>query len=119
MAMKLFDAEFKLMEILWKEGDASASRLAEIMSQLYDWKKTTTYTFIKRCIDKGAIERNEPGFICRPLITIEDAREHGASELINKMYGGAGDQLVASLLSGKLLSKEEIERLKRLVRELE
>ena len=118
MAMKLFDAELKLMEVLWEHGDTTASRIAEIMSQQYDWKKTTTYTFIKRCIDKGAIERSEPNFVCHPLVTIEEAREYETAELINKMYGGAGDQLVASLLGGKILSTEEIERLKRIVREL-
>ena len=116
--MKLFDSEIKVMEILWKEGDTTAKRIAEILGQQISWSKTTTYTIIKRCIEKGAIERREPNFICHPLVTIEEAREYETTELINKMYDGAPDQLVASLLGGKKLSKDAIEKLKRAVREM-
>jgi len=120
MAIKLFDSELKVMAILWKEGDTSAKQITETLKEQISWSKSTTYTIIKRCIDKGAIERIEPNFICRPLVTIEEAREHETTVLINKMYGGAGDQLVASLLSGsKLLSKNEVERLKQIVLEME
>ena len=117
--MKLFDAELKVMEVLWKEGDTTAKRIAEILGKQFNWGKTTTYTMIKRCIEKGAIERKEPNFICHPLVTIEEARNHETTELINKMYNGAADQLVASLLGSKILSKEEIERLKQAVRQME
>jgi predicted transcriptional regulator len=119
MTMKLFDSELKVMEILWREGDTTAKRIAEILAEQIGWSKTTTYTMIKRCNEKGAIERREPNWLCHPLVTIEEAREYETSELINKMYGGAADRLVASVLGRDNLSKDEIERLKRLVQELE
>ena len=119
MAIKLYDSELRVMEVLWKEGDTTAKRVAEILGKSISWSKTTTYTIIKRCIDKGAIERREPNFICSPLVTIEEAREYETSELINKMYSGAADQLVASVLGMHKLSAEEIERLKRVVQGLE
>jgi len=117
--IKLFDSELKVMEILWREGDTPAKRIAEILGEQINWSKTTTYTIIKRCLDKGAIERIDPNWVCRSLVTIEEAREHETTELINKMYNGAADQLVASILGRHDLSKEEIERLKMVVRELE
>jgi len=119
MAIKLFDSELKVMEVLWKEGDTPAKRIAEILGEQINWSKTTTYTIIKRCLEKGALERREPGWICHPLVTIEEAREYETTELINKMYDGAADQLVASILGGKILSKEDLERLKQAVREME
>ena len=119
MEIKLFDSELKVMDILWKEGDTTAKRIAEILKEQVGWSKTTTYTVIKKCIDKGAIERHAPNFVCRPLLTIEQARELETTELINKMYGGAADQLVASILGRKKFSPEEIQRLKQLVSSLE
>jgi len=107
------------MEILWKEGDTTAKRIAKILSEQIGWSKTTTYTIIKRCLDKGALERLEPNWVCHPLVTVEEAREYETTELINKMYNGATDRLVASILERRNLSKEEIERLKQVVRELE
>ncbi|MUG26178.1 BlaI/MecI/CopY family transcriptional regulator [Paenibacillus macerans] len=119
MQIKLFDSELKIMDVLWKNGDTTAKRIAETLKEQVGWNKTTTYTLIKRCIDKGAIERIEPNFLCHPLVTIEQARELETTELINKMYDGAADQLVASILGRKNLSAEEIERLKQLVNRLE
>jgi len=119
MSIKLFDAELKVMDVLWREGDTTAKRLAEILGEQVGWSKTTTYTMIKRSIDKGLIERREPNFICHPLITIEQARENETTELINKMFGGSPDRLVASILGRGNLSKEEIGRLKQAVHDLE
>jgi len=119
MDIKLFDSELKIMEILWKEGDTTAKRIAEITKEKIGWSKTTTYTIIKKCIDKEAIERNDPNFVCRPLITREQAQEFETTELINKMYDGATDQLIASILGRKNLTPQEIDRLKQLVDHLE
>ncbi len=46
--MKLFDSELKIMEILWREGDISAKRIAEIAKERIGWSKTTTYTNIQK-----------------------------------------------------------------------
>ncbi|MGG2995527.1 BlaI/MecI/CopY family transcriptional regulator, partial [Paenibacillus macerans] len=59
MQIKLFDSELKIMDVLWKNGDTTAKRIAETLKEQVGWNKTTTYTLIKRCIDKGAIERIE------------------------------------------------------------
>ena len=116
--IKLFDSELKVMEILWEQGGVTAKKIAQILAQKISWSKTTTYTVIKKCIDKGAIQRVEPGFICHALISKDQAREYETTELINKMYGGCADSLVASILGSKNLSSEEIERLKQTVNDL-
>jgi predicted transcriptional regulator len=119
MNIKLYDSELKVMEILWQQGDVTAKKIAQILAEQIAWGKTTTYTVIKKCIDKGAVERIEPGFICRAVITREQAREYETTELINKMYDGAVDTLVASLVGNKKLTAEEITRLKKMINDLE
>ena len=116
--IKLFDSELKVMEVLWDRGEASAKTIAQVLNQQVGWSKTTTYTVIKKCLDKGAIERSEPGFACRALISREQAQAYATDELVDKMYGGAADRLVASLLGRKRLSQEEIDSLKKLVEDL-
>lgn len=119
MDIKLFDSELKVMDILWKEGICPARHVAEILHQELGWNINTTYTLIKRCIKKGAIERTEPNFMCRPLILKDAVQEAETEELINKVYDGSVDKLFAALLGGKKLSSESIERMKQLVRDLE
>lgn len=118
MSVKLFDSELKVMELLWEHGELSAKRIAEILKDQTGWSKTTTYTVIKKCIEKHAVLREDPGFLCRPLITIEEARNTETSELINKLYGGSKDLLIASLLDDPKLTSQEIARLKELVNRL-
>ena len=54
MGIKLYDSELKVMEILWKEGELTAGHIAKILKEEIGWNRNTTYTVIKKCIEKGA-----------------------------------------------------------------
>ena len=117
--IKLFDSELKVMGVLWNEGDVPAKHIADILNKELGWNKNTTYTLIKRCMKKGAIERTEPNFICHALIPKEEVQEAETNELIDKIYDGSADKLFAALLGRKKLSAEQIEKLRQIVGELE
>ena len=119
MEIKLFDSELKVMDVLWQEGDSTAKHISNVLGEKVGWNMNTTYTLIKRCIKKGAIERSEPNFMCHALIPKEEVQEAETNQLINKIYDGCADKLFAALLSRKKLSAEEIERLKQIVTDLE
>ena len=120
MEPKLFDSERRVMQVLW-EADApvTAKEIARRLNEAVGWNKNTTYTVIKKCIDKGAIERREPNFQCFPLVRREEVRAAAAEELVEKVFDGSTSLLFASLLSGKQLPPEEIQRLRALIDELE
>ena len=107
--VKLYDSELKIMEYLWQYADmlqqVSAKDIAAEMARTVGWSKTTTYTVLKKCVEKGAVERHEPGFVCTPLVSMEQVQEYETRELINKMYQGSADLLVASLIGQQKLSE--------------
>ncbi len=119
MDVKLFDSELKVMEVLWREGDTPARRIAAELTEAVGWNVNTTYTLIKRCIKKGAIARSEPGFLCHALIPREAVQAAETDELIDRLYGGSADKLFAALLDRRRLSPQELQRLKKMVEELE
>lgn len=119
MDIKLFDSELKVMDVLWREGDTTAKHIAAVLNEEAGWNINTTYTLIKRCIKKGAIERTEPNFMCHAFIPKEAVQEAETDELINKIYDGSADKLFAALLGRKKLSREQIDKLKKMVDELE
>ena len=119
MAVKLFDSELKVMDVLWKEGDMTAKRLSDILKAEIGWNMNTTYTVIKKCIAKGAIERSEPNFLCHALIPKETVQEAETDELIGKLFDGSADKLFAALLGRKKLSAEQIVKLKQIVGDLD
>lgn len=119
MAMKLFDSELKVMSVLWKEGDMTAKQISDILKAEIGWNMNTTYTVIKKCIAKGAIQREEPNFLCHALVPKEAIQEAETDELIGKLYDGSVDKLFAALLGRNKLSAEQIARLKQIVGDLD
>ena len=99
--MKLFDSEWKVMEVLWQQNDQTAKAVSLHLAQSAGWK--------------GAIERREPNFVCHALISKQQAQTEEAQSLVDKVFGGSAELLFASLLSDRSLSKEELDRLKALV----
>ena len=75
MQEKLFDSEAKVMEILWEKGALSAKEISLIAADTIGWNKNTTYTVVKKLEAKGFIRRDEPGFICTPLVFLRRLEE--------------------------------------------
>lgn len=119
MDIKLFDSELKVMHVLWREGDTTAKHISNVLKEETGWNMNTTYTLIKRCINKGAIERSEPNFMCHALIPKEQVQEFETNELINKAFDGSKANLFAALIGKKSLSEAQLEKLKQIVNELE
>lgn len=115
---KLYESELKVMNVLWENGDMTAARISNILKERTGWNRNTTYTVIKKCVQKGAIQRTEPRFQCHALISKEDVRQFETKELLNRMYDGAGDWLVASLFGhSHRLRPETFDKMKKLVEE--
>lgn len=118
MDIRLVDSEIKVMDVLWKEGDSMARHIADVMKERYGWNVNTTYTLLKRCIKKGAVERTEPNFVCHALIPQAEVQAQETDELLEKVFDGSVDKLFASLLGRKNMTQEQIEKLRHMVETL-
>jgi len=115
MDMKLYNSELKIMNVLWEKGDTIAKELVKILKEETGWNKSTTYTIISRCIAKGLIENIDTNFTCHALVKKDDVRKYETKELIQNMFDGSADKLIASIIDGKYLSDEEVETLKKYI----
>ena len=107
------------MQTLWEQNDLPAKEIARRLGESVGWNKNTTYTVIKKCVDKGAIERREPNFVCHAALTRQQAQKEETDSLVEKVFGGSAELLFASILSDRSLTKDELARLKALVEEYE
>ncbi len=112
---KLFDSELKVMEVLWEQGPTLAKGI--VLAGRIGWDKNTTYTVIKKCMEKGAIQRSEPGFLCTPLVTREEVAKSETEQLIDKMFGGSSELFFSSFLKNQGISEAEALRLARMIEE--
>lgn len=115
MDIKLFDSEIKLMEIIWKRKSISAREVSLIAAESIGWNKNTTYTVLKKLEAKGYIRRDDPGFICTPLISRDEVRSSETRGLINKLFGGSKKALFSALLQDEDLTQEELNELRDMI----
>ena len=115
MENKLFDSEAKVMQILWDKGAISAKEVSLIAADTIGWNKNTTYTVLKKLEAKGFIRREDPGFICTPLISQNQMQKVEATSLVKKVFGGSRKALFSALLEDEPLSDEEIDELRKLI----
>lgn len=116
MDMKLFDSELKLMELLWESAEPlTAKDVSLIAADRIGWNKNTTYTILKKLVDKGALRREEPGFHCIPLVTQEEVRRTETRSLIDRLFGGSRRALLSALLEDEAVTQSEIDELRQLI----
>lgn len=95
----------------------SARQIVDVLSQRIGWNKNTTYTVIKKCIEKGAVERGDPGFFCIPLVSRDEVARSETEQLIDKMFGGSSELFFSSFLKNQGISEEDAARLAKMIRD--
>lgn len=112
--VKLFDSELKIMDIVWDKEPVPAKEIALIAAKTIGWNKNTTYTIIKKLIEKNAIERTEPNFICTSHVKKEVVQKAETQSLIDKLYNGSKKAFFASFIEDDI-SDDDLEVLKKLI----
>lgn len=115
--IRLHEGELNVMELLWSNQSLSAKDIAKIIKDYIGWEKNTTYTVIKRLIDKGAVKRDDPGFYCKALISKKQVQNIETKVLLDKLFGGSLSVFFTEYLSEKKLLQSEIMELQRIISE--
>lgn len=67
--MKLTETEHRIMRLIWAQEGIPAGELSDRLRQQIGWSKTTTYTLLTRCLEKGLIRREDPKFRCYSMVS--------------------------------------------------
>lgn len=113
--IRLHEGELNVMELLWSNKELAAKDISKIIKEYIGWEKNTTYTVIKRLIDKGAITREDPGFICRANITKRKIQDIETRALLDKLYSGSISNLITDYLANQKLTGSDLTHLERIV----
>lgn len=113
--IRLHEGELNVMELLWSNKVLAAKDISKIIKEYIGWEKNTTYTYIKRLIDKGAITREDPGFMCQAAISKKQVQEIETGVLIKNLYNSSLSSFIHEYFDGRKLSSEEILELRRVL----
>ncbi len=113
--IRLHEGELNVMELLWSNSVLAAKDIAKIIKEYIGWEKNTTYTVIKRLIDKGAVSREDPGFLCRAQISKKEVQRIETEALFSKMFNNSLSIFINDYLGQRKLTTEEIIELQRMI----
>ncbi len=117
MQVKLSDAEWKVMEILWENAPKTMMEITNALKEETGWTKHTVMSFLKRMEEKGALhyEEGERAKIYYPDLKREDAVLQETEEFLDKVFHGKLGLLLNAMVQQKELSEEEIEELHQIL----
>ncbi len=110
---KLFESEYRFMEILWQNEPVRSGELVKLAKERLGWKPTTTYTVIKRLAERGALVNENT--VVRALVGRDEARASEIDELVESKFEGSLPAFIAAFARNRSLSDEDAEELTKLI----
>lgn len=114
---RLGEIEMKFAEMIWSNEPIASGELARLALENLSWKRTTTYTVLKRLCEKG-IFQNEKGMVTS-LVSKEMFQAKQSEEFVEDSFEGSLPKFVAAFMSSRKLSKEDVDALKKMIEEIE
>lgn len=110
---KIHESEYRFCLIMWEHEPVTAVALAKLCLEQLGWKRTTTYTVIKRLGERGVLQ-NENGTVTS-LVSKEEAQEREINTLVEDKFQGSLPAFVAAFTKRKDISEEELDEVQRMI----
>ena len=110
---KIPEGEYRFCLIMWEHAPIAAAELAKLCLEQLGWKRTTTYTVIKRLGERGVL-KNDGGTIT-PLVSKEDAQAREISVLMEEKFQGSLPAFIAAFTKHQKLSQGELDEVQRMI----
>ena len=110
---KIFESEYRFCLILWEHEPVTAPELVKLCQEQLGWKRTTTYTVIKRLSERGVL-KNEEGTVSS-LVSKDEAQASEIEELVEKKFEGSLPAFVAAFTKHQNISEEELDEVQRMI----
>ena len=111
--MKLGIVEAKFADIIWQSEPIASGELVKICEATLGWKKSTTYTVLKKLCERG-IFQNEKGIVTS-LITKEDFNSHQSERFVEETFEGSLPAFIAAFTRRKKISAKEIDEIQMMI----
>lgn len=117
---RISEAELIVLEALWEAGEATATELAEMVTQPRGWSLNTVKTLLSRLVAKNAVGSVPEGrrFRYHPLIALAEYRARETHRLVDRLFGGRAAPLIAHLADRENLTDNDLAEIERLLKEL-
>lgn len=113
---KIGSAEARFADLIWEHEPVTSGEMARLGAAQFNWKKTTSFTVLKRLCDRG-IFRNEGGVVTS-LISREEFYARHSQQYVEEAFGGSLPAFLTAFGTRKKLSDKEIDELERIIEKM-
>lgn len=110
---KIHESEYRFCLIMWEHEPLTAVELVRLCQEQLGWKRTTTYTVIKRLGERGVLQNREG--IITSLISKEDAQDYEINELVEKKFEGSLPAFIAAFTKRQDISDAELDEVQHMI----
>ena len=114
---KIFDSELRFCEILWEHQPVRSSELAHLCAEKLGWKRSTTYTVIKRRTERGVVQTEDA--VVTALVSRDQVQRAESRAFVERNFSGSLPGFLNAFVGGRGLSAEEADELRRMIADLE
>ena len=114
-SLKLCDSDYRFMCVVWEHAPVGSGDLVKLCASMLGWKKSTTYTAIKKLSEKGFIQNENA--VVSVLIDKERVQAEESNYFVEHTFGGSLPQFLTAFLDDKKLSTEEVAEIRRIIDE--
>lgn len=111
--LRLCDSDYRFMQIVWDQAPVNSGELVKICNEKLGWKKSTTYTTIRKLCVKGYI-KNENAIVS-VIIPREQVQTSESAYFVDRTFSGSLPQFIAAFLGGRKISDKEAEEIQKII----
>ena len=109
----LSESEYRIMNIIWDNAPVESGQLVKLCESKLSWKKSTTYTMLKKLIDKDLVKNTDS--VVTVVVPREEVQSHESEHVVKRSFGGSLPAFVNAFLGNGKLSKKEADELINLI----
>ncbi len=113
MAVEFGEVQMKFAELIWEKEPVGSGELVKLSADRFGWKKSTTYTVLKKLCEKGLFQ-NVDGVVTS-RISKDEFYTQKSEEFVDEAFGGSLPAFLAAFTSHQKLSRKEIDEIRRII----
>ncbi|MDE7311589.1 MAG: BlaI/MecI/CopY family transcriptional regulator [Eubacterium sp.] len=110
---KIFESEYRFCEIVWEHEPVSSGELVKLCMEQLEWKKSTTYTVIRRLSERGVLKSEHA--VVTSLVSKEEAQSSESAQIVDRTFSGSLPRFITAFTRKKPLTPQEADEIQKII----
>jgi len=110
---RMTDTELKFVRLIWEKEPVASGDLVRLCEENFEWKKSTTYTFLKKLCEQGILQNEKS--VVSSLVSEDTYLQRQGEQFVDKAFGGSLPRMIAAFMQGRRLSRKDVDEIEQMI----